>query len=185
MKDRAKSIRSLGTEKPNPASANLDTMTAFEIAALMNREDAKVAVAIQKALRQIAAAIDLITERLVRGGRLIYVGTGTSGRIGALDASECPPTFNVDPRTVQYIIAGGPKALASATEASEDDEELGRVEMKKRKPGKHDVVIGIASSGRTPFTVAAVAAARRRGAKTVALTCNRNSPLERAAHFAI
>ncbi|MGC2325679.1 MAG: N-acetylmuramic acid 6-phosphate etherase, partial [Candidatus Sulfotelmatobacter sp.] len=139
----------------------------------------------RRALPQVARAIDLVAAGLQHGGRLIYVGAGTSGRIGALDASECPPTFNVDPRTVQYIIAGGPKALASATEASEDDEELGSAEMRKRKPGKHDVVIGIASSGRTPFTVAAVGEARRRGAKTVALTCNRESPLERAAHFAI
>ncbi|MFZ1010333.1 MAG: N-acetylmuramic acid 6-phosphate etherase, partial [Candidatus Sulfotelmatobacter sp.] len=115
----------------------------------------------------------------------IYVGAGTSGRIAALDASECPPTFNTDPRSVQFIIAGGPKALASATEASEDDEKLGRSEMARRKPGKHDVVLGIASSGRTPFTVAAVAEARRRGARTIALTCNPDSPLERAAHFAI
>jgi N-acetylmuramic acid 6-phosphate etherase len=178
-------LRRLRTEQSHPDANDLDRKSSLEIASLINAEDAVVALAVRRALPQIARAIDLVAAGLRRGGRLIYVGAGTSGRIGALDASECPPTFNVDPRTVQYIIAGGPKALASATEASEDDEELGRVEMKKRKPGKHDVVIGIASSGRTPFTVAAVAAARRRGAKTVALTCNRNSPLERAAHFAI
>ena len=119
------------------------------------------------------------------GGRLIYVGAGTSGRLGALDASEIPPTFNTDPRTVQYIMAGGAKALGSSTEASEDDTRLAVAEMKKRKPGKHDVVLGIASSGRTPFTTAAVDYARRRGAHTIALTCNRDSPLERAADFAI
>jgi N-acetylmuramic acid 6-phosphate etherase len=113
------------------------------------------------------------------------VGAGTSGRIGALDASEIPPTFNTDPRTVQFIMAGGPKALGASTEASEDDTELAINEMKKRKPGKHDTVLGIATSGRTPFTIAAVEYARRRGTRTIALTCNRNSPLERAADFAI
>jgi N-acetylmuramic acid 6-phosphate etherase len=178
-------LRRLRTEQSHPDADDLDRKSSLEIASLINAEDAVVALAVRRALPQIARAIDLVAAGLRHGGRLIYVGAGTSGRIGALDASECPPTFNVDPRTVQYIIAGGPKALASATEASEDDEELGRAEMRKRKPGKYDVVIGIASSGRTPFTVAAVAEARRRGAKTVALTCNRKSPLERAAHFAI
>ena len=122
---------------------------------------------------------------LRHGGRLIYVGAGTSGRLGALDASEIPPTFNTDPRTVQFIMAGGPKALADSTEASEDDTAPAIAEMKKRKPGKHDIVLGIATSGRTPFTIAAIEYARRRGAHTIALTCNRNSPLERAADFAI
>jgi N-acetylmuramic acid 6-phosphate etherase len=178
-------LRRLRTEQSHPAAVDLDRKSALEIARVINAEDATVAAAVRRALPQIARAIDLVAAALRLGGRLIYVGAGTSGRIGALDASECPPTFNVDPGTVQYIIAGGPGALDSATEASEDDEKLGRDEMKKRKPGKHDVVIGIASSGRTPFTVAAVAEARRRGAKTIALTCNRKSPLERAAHFAI
>jgi N-acetylmuramic acid 6-phosphate etherase len=178
-------LRRLRTEQSHPAAADLDRKSALEIARVINAEDATVAAAVHRALPQIARAIDLVAAGLRQGGRLIYVGAGTSGRIGALDASECPPTFNVDPRTVQYIIAGGPKALDSATEASEDDEKLGRDEMKKRKPGKHDVVVGIASSGRTPFTVAAIGEARRRSARTIALTCNRKSPLERAAHFAI
>jgi N-acetylmuramic acid 6-phosphate etherase len=178
-------LRRLRTEQSHPAAADLDRKSALEIARVINAEDATVAAAVRRALPQIARGIDLVAAGLRQGGRLIYVGAGTSGRIGALDASECPPTFNVDPRTVQYIIAGGAKALDSATEASEDDEKLGRDEMKKRKPGKHDVVIGIASSGRTPFTVAAIGEARRRGARTIALTCNRKSPLERAAHFAI
>ena len=134
---------------------------------------------------QIARAIDLVAAALRQGGRLIYVGAGTSGRIGALDAAECAPTFNLATRTVQFIIAGGPKALGFPSESSEDDMKLGRDEMARRKPGKGDVVVGIASSGRTPFTVAAIEYARRRGTKTIALTCNRNSPLERAAGFAI
>jgi N-acetylmuramic acid 6-phosphate etherase len=178
-------LRGLRTEQLHPGADDLDCKSALEIATLINAEDAVVALAVRRALPQIARAIDLVAAGLRHGGRLIYVGAGTSGRIGALDASECPPTFNVDPRTVQYIMAGGPRALASATEASEDDEKLGAAEMRKRKPGKHDVVIGIASSGRTPFTVAAVAEARVRGARTIALTCNTKSPLERAAHFAI
>ena len=148
-------------------------------------EDATVATAVGRALPQIARAIDIVVAGLRQGGRLIYVGAGTSGRIGALDASEIPPTFNTDPRTVQFIMAGGPKALAASTEASEDDTALAIAEMKQRKPGKHDIVLGIATSGRTPFTIAAVEYARRRGARTIALTCNRNSPLERAADFAI
>ena len=160
-------------------------MSSLEIVRLINDEDATVASAVRRALPQIARAIDVVAAALRAGGRLIYVGAGTSGRLGALDASEIPPTFNTDPRTVQYIMAGGAKALGSSTEASEDDTKLAVGEIKKRKPGKHDVVLGIASSGRTPFTIAAIEYARRRGAHTIALTCNRDSPLERAADFAI
>jgi N-acetylmuramic acid 6-phosphate etherase len=178
-------LRRLHTEQSNSAAHNLDEKSSREIARLINAEDAKVANAVCSALPQIARAIDLVAASLRHGGRLIYVGAGTSGRLAALDASECPPTFNVSPRTVQFVIAGGHKALASETEASEDDTQLARKEMAKRKPGEHDVVLGIASSGRTPFTVSALEFARRRGAKTIALTCNRNSPLERAADFAI
>ena len=144
-----------------------------------------MAGAVKRALPQIARAIDLIAVGLSRGGRLIYVGTGTSGRIAALDAVECPPTFDVNPRTVQFIIAGGPKALAASVEANEDSRALGRREIAKKKPGRNDVVVGIAASGRTPFTVAAVEFARERGAKTVAIVCNKNSPLGRAAHVEI
>ena len=139
----------------------------------------------KRALPQIAHAIDLIAAALKRGGRLIYVGTGTSGRLGALDAAECPPTFNVDSKTVQYVIAGGPKALGAAVEADEDSGKLGEREIAKKKPGKNDVVVGIAASGRTPFTIAAVQYARRRGAKTVAVTSNRGSALGRAAQVEI
>ena len=178
-------IKRLGTERANAASSSLDRMSAVQIARVINREDAKLAAVVKRALPQIGKAIDLIAAALEEGGRLLYVGAGTSGRIAALDAAECPPTFNTDPRTVQFVIAGGPKALAGAVEASEDSRELGRREMAKRKPGKNDVVVGIAASGRTPFTVAAVEYARFHGAKTVAVTCNRNSPLEKAAHLAI
>jgi N-acetylmuramic acid 6-phosphate etherase len=175
----------LPTEQPNRAARNLDQKSSLEIARIINAQDAKVATAVKAALPQIARAIDLIAKALQQRGRLIYVGAGTSGRLGALDASECPPTFNVGYNTVQFIIAGGIKALHSATEASEDSAELGEREMAKRKPGKNDVVVGIAASGRTPFTIAAVKYARRHGAKTVAVTCNANSPLEKATHFGI
>lgn len=178
-------LRRLRTEQSHPAAVGLDRKSALEIATLINAEDVTVAGAVAHALPQIARAIDLVAAALRQGGRLIYVGAGTSGRIAALDAAECPPTFNVSPRTVQFLIAGGPKALASAHEASEDNTQLAQAEMAKRKPGPNDVVLGIASSGRTPFTVAAIEYARAHGAKTIALTCNRNSPLERAAHFAI
>jgi N-acetylmuramic acid 6-phosphate etherase len=175
----------LRTEQSDPAAADLDRKSSLEIARLINNQDATVAGAVGRALPQVARAIDLVSASIRKGGRLIYVGAGTSGRIAALDASESTPTFNLDPETVQFIIAGGNKALAVPYEAAEDDVSLGREEMARRKPRKNDVVIGIASSGRTPFTVAAIVEARHRGAQTVALTCNRKSPLERAAHFAI
>jgi N-acetylmuramic acid 6-phosphate etherase len=176
-------LQRLRTEQSNEAAHDLDCKSSIEIVRLINAEDAKVAGAVARALPQVARTIDWVAAALRRGGRLIYVGAGTSGRIGALDAAECKPTFDTD--RVQFIIAGGTKALGSESEISEDDVKLGREEMARRKPGKNDVVIGIASSGRTPFTIAAVEQARHRGARTVALTCNRNSPLERAAHFGI
>jgi N-acetylmuramic acid 6-phosphate etherase len=178
-------IGRLTTEKSNSASTGLDSNSSLEIARIINREDAKVAGAVARALPQIAQAVDWIADALSQGGRLIYVGTGTSGRIAALDAAECPPTFNTSRRMVQFIMAGGTKALAEATEASEDSRTLGRREMAKKKPSGKDVVVGVAASGRTPFTIAAVEEARAHGAKTVAVTCNRNSPLEKAADLAI
>ena len=178
-------LKRLRTEQTNIASSDLDLKSALEIARTINAQDAKVATAVKRALPQIARGIDLIVAALKKGGRLIYVGTGTSGRIAALDAVECPPTFNTDPRTVQFVIAGGPKALGTAVETNEDSRELGQDEMAKKKPSKNDVVVGIAASGRTPFTVAAIEYARRRGAQTIAVTCNRNSPLQKAAGLTI
>jgi N-acetylmuramic acid 6-phosphate etherase len=185
VKRSESNLRRLATEQPNTASADLDRKSSLEIARLINAEDAKVAAAVKRALPQISQAIDLIAAALSNGGRLLYVGTGTSGRIAALDAAECPPTFDTDPKLVQFIIAGGPKALGAATEADEDSRELGRKEIAKRKPWKNDVVVGVAASGRTPFTVAALQYARSHGAKTVAVACNRNSQLEKAANVAI
>ncbi len=178
-------LRRLGTEKANFASTDLDRKSALEIARIINREDAKVAATVKKALPSIAQVIDRIAAALSQGGRLIYVGTGTSGRIAALDAVECPPTFDVDPRMVQFIIAGGPKALSTAVEADEDSRDLGRKAIAEKTPTKKDVVVGIAASGRTPFTVAAIEYARAHGAMTVAVVCNPKSPLGKAAHVAI
>jgi N-acetylmuramic acid 6-phosphate etherase len=173
------------TERFNPVSTDLDLRSSYEIARIINAEDAKVAPAVRRALPQIARAIDFIAGALQQGGRLIYVGAGTSGRIAALDAAEIPPTFNTPPRTVQFVMAGGARALGTAAEANEDSRELGRREIAKRRPGDKDVVVGLAASGRTPFTVAAIEYAKRRGAKTIAVACNRDSPLERAADLAI
>jgi len=178
-------ISRLQTEQPNQRSANLDTMSAMEIAAAINSEDATLAAAVKRALPQIAEAIDVIAAKLCDGGRLIYIGAGTSGRIAALDASECPPTFNTNPKTVQYVIAGGPKALGAAVEANEDSRELGERDIAKKKPTKRDVVVGIAASGRTPYTLAAVGLARKRGAATIAVVCNAGSKLGRAADIEI
>jgi N-acetylmuramic acid 6-phosphate etherase len=175
----------LSTEQPNPAAKDLDLKSPLAIARIINREDAKVAVAVKRVLPQIAQAIEVIASALRNGGRLIYVGTGTSGRIAALDAVECPPTFNTPPRTVQFLIAGGVRALAAAVESNEDSARLGELAIAKRKPGKNDVVVGIAASGRTPFTIAAVAYARRKGAHTVAVTCNPGSRLGKAAEIEI
>jgi N-acetylmuramic acid 6-phosphate etherase len=177
--------QSLGTEQQNSISAELDTSSALEIAQLINDEDSKVAGAVQNALPQIAQAIDAIAEAIAGGGRLIYVGAGTSGRIAALDAAECPPTFNTDPKIVQYVIAGGDKALSHASEYSEDSREMGRRDLARRKPGKKDVVVGVTASGTTPYTLAALEFARKRGARTVAVVCNPDSPLGRSAEIEI
>src|SRR3954447_5101458 len=138
-------IRKLRTEQINAASADLDTKSALEIATIINAEDAKVARAVNKALPQIARAIDAISEAFSRGGRLFYVGAGTSGRIAALDASEMPPTYSTDPQLVQYVIAGGEKALGNAVEANEDSRDLGERDIAARKITKKDIVVGIAA----------------------------------------
>ena len=184
-KAAAPRLEELPTEQLNPASSDLDLKSSLEIARIINAEDATVASVVARALPQIARGIDWIAEALGNRGRLIYVGTGSSGRIAALDASECPPTFDVPPSAVQFVMAGGVRALSRAVEANEDSRELGMREMRKKRPTKKDVVVGIAASGRTPFTVAAVEYARKVGAKAIAVTCNPDSPLERAAELAI
>ena len=181
----ARDTSRIGTERRNPATGDLDQRTALEIAQALNREDAKVATAVKKALPQIARAIDVIAGALSQGGRLIYVGSGTSGRLGALDAAECPPTFGTHRKAVQYVIAGGVKALGAAVEANEDSRAAGKADIARRKPTAKDVVAGITASGRTPYTLGAVEYARSRGAKTIGVTSNRKSPLESAVEIAI
>jgi len=178
-------LRRLTTEQPNRSSRNLDLRSALEIARIMNREDRKVPAAVKRALPQIAQAIEAVAQAISSGGRLIYAGAGSSGRMAALDATECPPTFNLDPKIIQYMMAGGEKALSAASEISEDSRAAGERDMAKRRPTRRDVVVGIAASGRTPYTIAALEYARKRGAKTVALTSNHETPLAAAADIAI
>lgn len=177
--------KQLTTERRNQATERLDTMTALELVTVMNREDATVPCAIQRVLPEIARAVDIIAGRLANHGRMFYVGAGTSGRIGALDASEVAPTFGVPPEMVQFLIAGGEKALVEATEASEDSADQGRKDMAAKKPGKRDVIVGIAASGSTPYTIGALEYARRKGASVIALTCNQGSQLGNVAHLRI
>jgi len=182
---KTRQIRELDTEQPNRAARDLDLRSGLEIARIINREDRKVAAAVGRLLPKIARAIEIIAERLRKGGRLIYVGTGSSGRIAALDASECPPTFGVEPDKVQYLIAGGDRALGHAAEYGEDLRSNGVREIAARKVSRKDVVIGLAASGRTPYTLAAVEYAKRKGATTIAVTCNHGSALENLADLAI
>jgi N-acetylmuramic acid 6-phosphate etherase len=183
--DQASLLQQLTTESQNEASQGFDTKSAHEIARIINHEDAKVPLAVKKAIPEIAQVIDMVARSLRDGGRLIYIGAGSSGRIAALDSSECPPTYSSAPGQVQYIMAGGPKALASAVEVNEDSEELGQRDIARRRPTRKDVVVGVSASGRTPYVVAAVAYARARGAHTAAVTCNHDTPLAAAADIAI
>ena len=177
----AADFNDLTTETANVASEGLDTKSALEIARIINHEDAKIAAAVKKALPEIAIVIDTVARSLRDGGRLIYVGAGSSGRIASLDASECPPTYSTAPSQVQYIMAGGPKALASASDVNEDSPEIGQRDIARRRPTRKDIVIGVSASGRTPYVVGAVEYARARGAKTAAITCNLNTPLSDVA----
>ena len=183
--DSASVLQQLVTESPNEASQGLDTKSALEIARIINHEDSKISAAVKKALPEIAQVIDQVARSLRDGGRLIYIGAGSSGRIAALDASECPPSYSTAHGQVQYIMAGGPKALASAVEVNEDSEELGQRDIARRRPTRKDIVVGVSASGRTPYVVAAVAYARARGAKTAAVTCNHNAPITAAADISI
>jgi len=175
----------LTTEGRNPRTAYLDTMSAIEIVRVMNAEDATVAAAVGREAGAIAAAVEGIAARFARGGRLIYVGAGTSGRLGVLDASECPPTFNTSPEQVVGLIAGGRRALTEAVEATEDDPAMGAADIAATNVTAADTVVGVAASGCTPYVLGAVAEARRRGAFTVGVACNAGTPLGRAVDVAI
>jgi N-acetylmuramic acid 6-phosphate etherase len=178
-------LAALATESADPRYAGIDRMSVAELAATMNAADAEVPAAVAAALPAIVPAIEATSDRMARGGRLIYVGAGTPGRIGVLDASECPPTFGTSPELVFAIIAGGPSAIVHPSEGAEDDDIAGAAAIDAADIGENDTVIGIASSGRTPYVIAAVARARELGALTVGLSCNRGTPLSGAAEFGI
>jgi N-acetylmuramic acid 6-phosphate etherase len=173
------------TEQENPRTAEIGKLPTLEVVRLMNEEDARVAEAVAQVLPEVERAVDGIVERLKSGGRLFYTGTGTSGRLGVLDAAECPPTFGVSPELVQGIIAGGYDATYRAVEASEDDRSAGGRDLDKRGLRSIDAVVGIAASGRTPYTVGAVDYACSKGAFTVALTCAPDSEITRVAEVSI
>ncbi len=173
------------TERRNPASMNLDLLSTKQIVALMNREDRKVATAVAHELPAIARAVDAIVRAVGSGGRLIYVGAGTSGRLGVLDAAECAPTFGTPRTQVVALIAGGPRAVTNAVEGAEDSERNGERDLRRKKLSARDVVVGLAASGTTPYVLGALRFARRRKATTVGVTANRNMPVERVADIVI
>ena len=178
-------LEELATEKINPATRHIDTMTTLEMVSVINQEDVKVATAVGRELPAIAKAIDIITERLKRGGRLFYAGAGTSGRLGVLDASECPPTFGTKPELVQGLIAGGKDAMFVAKEGAEDSEQLAADNLSAVGLNEKDALVALAASGRTPYSIGALKYARARGAAAIALVCSPNSPMSREADLTI
>ncbi len=173
------------TESRNPATAQIDTFSTLDMVRLMNAEDAQVAAAIMPELPQVAEAIDQIAARMQKGGRLIYIGAGTSGRLGVLDAVECPPTFSTQPGQVVGLIAGGERAIMKAVEGAEDSEERGKQDIADLNVTAQDSVVGIAASGSTPYVLGGLREARARGALTVSLACNRPAPIQDIASLAI
>ncbi|MCI3153596.1 MULTISPECIES: N-acetylmuramic acid 6-phosphate etherase [Streptomyces] len=184
-RDLRSQLETLTTEAFRPELADVDRLPTPEIARLMNAEDASVAGAVAEQVPAIAAAIDAVADRMARGGRLVYAGAGTAGRLGVLDASECPPTFNTDPARVVGLIAGGPQAMVNPVEGAEDSAELAESDLAALGLTADDTVVGISASGRTPYAIGAVAYARGRGALTVGLSCNRGSALAAAAEHGI
>lgn len=178
-------LEHLTTEARNPASSAIDALSAIEIVRLMNDEDARVAVAVAAVAEAIAEAVDVIAERLSQGGRLIYMGAGTSGRLGVLDASECPPTFSTPPEMVVGLIAGGYQALTRAIEGAEDHPEYGERDLRGVQLADKDVVVGIATSGRTPYVIGGLQYANSVGAFTIGLSCNDACDLSRLAQIMI
>ena len=173
------------TEQINPNTIGIDKLPTLDALRIINNEDKKVAEAVEKVLPAIARAVDAVVERFERGGRLFYIGAGTSGRLGVLDASECPPTFGVSPDMIQGVIAGGYEACYTAVEASEDDREAGVKDLRDRGLTANDAVVGVAASGRTPYTIGAVQYAREIGALTLCVACNENTELARAVEIPI
>ncbi|MCE3030857.1 MULTISPECIES: N-acetylmuramic acid 6-phosphate etherase [Streptomyces] len=183
--DLRSQLASLTTEAFRPELADIDRLPTLDIARLMNAEDAGVPAAVAGQLPRISAAIDAVAARMTRGGRLIYAGAGTAGRLGVLDASECPPTFNTDPAQVVGLIAGGPEAMVTSVEGAEDSDELARADLDALKLTAEDSVVGVSASGRTPYAVGAVEHARAQGALTIGLACNEHSALAAAAEHGI
>ena len=178
-------LTKLTTETRNDKTMNLDQMTPAELAAVMNEEDGNVVKAVREVIPEIATAIEWATESLNRGGRIIYMGAGTSGRLGVLDAVECPPTFGVSPDLVIGLIAGGEGAFVKAVEGAEDSQTLGVQELKDLSLNENDIVIGLAASGRTPYVIHGLAYANSVGCKTVGIACNRQSEVGKAAQLAV
>ncbi len=178
-------LNKMMTETRNPDTMTLDQMSALELVTVMNREDHKVPEAIASALPQIASTVEVVEQAFRKGGRLFYLGAGTSGRLGVLDASECPPTFGVDPGMVVGLIAGGDRALRFPIEGAEDDRSLGKQDLVDHNLVPSDVVIGIAASGRTPYVLGALDYAHSIGCKTAAIACNLHSAIGQAADIAI
>ncbi len=178
-------LEGLLTEQRNPASRNIDALPTEEILRIINEQDRDVADSVMKVIPSITIAVDTIVGAMNRGGRLFYIGAGTSGRLGALDAAECPPTFNVDPETVQAIIAGGEAAMTRSTEASEDSPDDGAAELERHGFTRLDVLVGIAASGRTPFVLGAIEKAKELGAVTVGISCTPESDLSKAVNIPI
>lgn len=179
------SLNDMTTEKTNASTENLDTMSPLEIVQAMNQEDATVALSVQKVLPQIAQTVEWVVQSLRSGGRLIYMGAGTSGRLGVLDAVECPPTFGTSPDLVVGLIAGGERAFVKAVEGAEDSTTMGVEDLKALNLSAQDTVVGIAASGRTPYVVAALEYANGVGCNTVAISCNQGSAIGKAAKLAI
>lgn len=178
-------LQKISTERCNPLSAHIDELPTLEMVKIVNGEDQKVALAVEKILPEIARAVDIITDRLARGGRLFYLGAGTSGRLGILDASECPPTYGVEPELVQGVIAGGIPAIFKAQEGAEDNPELAKEDLAERGFDKGDVLVGIAASGRTPYVIGGLQYARKLGAATIALACSANAAIAEYADIAL
>ncbi|MBS9938181.1 N-acetylmuramic acid 6-phosphate etherase [Vibrio alginolyticus] len=175
----------LVSEGRNPDTMDIDLLPSLDIVQRINQQDKLVPLAVEKVLPEIAEAVDKITEAFKVGGRLFYIGAGTSGRLGVLDASECPPTFGTDPKMVVGIIAGGKEAMFRAKEGAEDDPALGEQDLKENTLTQRDVVVGIAASGRTPYVIGGLEYANELGATTVALSCNPDSPIADIADIAI
>ncbi|MFD3503820.1 N-acetylmuramic acid 6-phosphate etherase [Streptomyces sp. NPDC058676] len=184
-RDLQAQLESLTTEAFRPELADIDRLPTLDIARLMNGEDASVPDAVARRLPEIAAAIDAVAERMERGGRLVYAGAGTAGRLGVLDASECPPTFNTEPEQVVGLIAGGREAMITSVEGAEDSAELARADLDALALTAADTVVGISASGRTPYAIGAVEHARHQGALTIGLACNAGSALAAAAEHGI